>query len=91
MRIVIYSDSSAALASLKHRSSRWGQDILLKISLSLYRIIEVGVDVQFLWIPAHMGIQGNETIDILAKNRLKTSHAVVAEPPKVKELSYEIK
>ncbi len=64
--MLISSDSSSALASLKHTPSRCRQDILYEILKSLYRIIRFGNDVQILWVAAHIGVQGNETVDHLA-------------------------
>ena len=44
----------------------------------LYRIIRLGIDVQFLWVPAHVGIWGNEVVDHLAKNGLDRNQVEVA-------------
>ena len=43
-----------------------------------------GVDVSFLWVPAHMGVEGNEEADILAKQELK-SNTINIEIPSSKE------
>ncbi len=67
------SDSSAALASLTHASSNCRQDILCDILVTLYTIIRLGINDQFLWVPAHVGIQGHETVGHLADNGLKAN------------------
>jgi ribonuclease HI len=69
--VVVCSDSYSALNSLKSGSSASRQDILYEILLNIYRINQMGVSVEFVWIPAHVGIEGNEEVDKLAKTALK--------------------
>lgn len=33
-----------------------------------------GVSVCFLWVPAHVGVEGNEHVDILAKQAFRIKH-----------------
>ncbi len=66
MRMIICSDSNAALTSIKHASSNCRQDILNDILQSLYRIIRLDIDVTFMWVPAHVDIQRNETVHLIA-------------------------
>ncbi|EDN05278.1 predicted protein [Histoplasma mississippiense (nom. inval.)] len=56
-----------ALLSLGTPLSSSGQSILLRIIDSLERANSQGLDVEFYWIPAHHGIEGNELADKLAK------------------------
>ncbi len=37
----------------------------------LYRLKVEGIIVYFCWVPAHIGIVGNETADKLAKKSIK--------------------
>ncbi|XP_015260458.1 PREDICTED: uncharacterized protein LOC107104854 [Cyprinodon variegatus] len=80
LRILICSDSSAALTSLKNTLSKCREDIMLENLLSLYRVRNLGIDVQFLWIPAHSGIKGNEMADSLAKKGLTINGVEVKVP-----------
>ena len=40
---------------------------------SLYRNCKLGIDVQFVWVPAHVGIWGNEVVD---RNQVEVAIAV---------------
>jgi hypothetical protein len=41
--------------------------MLFRTRLSLRYLGELGYDISLMWIPSHVGIQGNERADILAK------------------------
>ena len=70
--VVILSDSWAALTSVKSvRSCRL--DLILEIHRLLIVLRNMNKCVQFAWIPAHVGLEGNEDVDILAKRSLKAA------------------
>lgn len=66
-KVLIGSDSSSALNSFKNMQLDARQDIMLEIAQTVYRIKRVGVIVKFIWIPAHIGVDGNELADKNAK------------------------
>lgn len=66
-KVLIGSDSSSALNSFKNMQLDVRQDIMLEIAQTVYRIKRVGVIVKFIWIPAHIGVDGNELADKNAK------------------------
>ena len=69
-RVVICSDSSSALKSIMStRTDR--EDLLVEIYTLLYRLKAEGIVVYFCWVPAHIGIVGDEKADRLAKEALK--------------------
>ncbi len=57
--------------SLYSGKSTSRQDILYAILQHLYRICRIGVSISFLWVPAHVGVEGNEEVDHLVKRSLK--------------------
>ena len=72
LRTVICSDRQAALMSLKSFNSDSRQDI--KITMSLYRTQQLGLHIKFIWIPAHVGVIGNEMVDKCAKQALRADN-----------------
>lgn len=44
--------------------------ILIEIMITLYSIKQMGIITRFMWVPVHVGIQGNEEADKLAKDTL---------------------
>ncbi len=78
-RIVICSDSSSALKSIKSTKTD-REDLLVEIYTSLYRLKVEGIIVYFCWVPAHIGMVGNETAHKLAKKALKKNLVDVKVP-----------
>lgn len=74
LRVIICSDSTSSLISLQSSHSDSRADILLEIQQTLYRIQMVGIVVIFLWVPASIGIIGNEMADKAAKEATKREY-----------------
>ncbi len=70
-KIVICSDSSSALISLNERKSKTRQDMIIEIIQELHSLKQISIKVQFLWVPAHIGLKGNEEADNLAKKAIE--------------------
>ena len=66
---LILSDSLSCLMALK--SSDTKNPIILKLKLRIHRILSRGINISLIWIPSHVGIEGNEMADELAKFSLK--------------------
>ena len=67
---VIFSDSQSVLASIMtHDPLNISSYIIFEIRKCLY---ELNYDVEFVWIPSHVGIEGNELADALAKEATKS-------------------
>ncbi len=69
-QVVICSDSTAALMALQGGRSRLRPDLICELQPALYRAELVGSRLGFLWVPAHVGVEGNEAVDVAAKEAL---------------------
>ena len=63
--VKLFSDSSAALYALRKRKVH--AEVVLNTMKILNRLAERGVTVSLVWIKAHVGHEGNERADCLAK------------------------
>lgn len=66
-KVIIASDSSSALISIKHFQSKSRQDIVYEILKVANNLGKSGIDITLVWIPAHIGVVGNESADKNAK------------------------
>ena len=64
-RTVIYSDSLSCLQALENKNIE--HPIIQEILHILTYLKEVGSQIEFCWIPSHIGIKGNEKADRIAK------------------------
>ena len=55
-------------------------DQINEVFLIMYRLQMKGIFTRFIWVPAHVGVKGNEQVDILAKQALKISHVDLQVP-----------
>jgi len=69
--IAIFSDSKSALESIKSEKSKLRPNLLLEIMES---ITKLDTNITLVWIPAHVGLIGNEIADQLAKSALQHSN-----------------
>lgn len=45
--------------------------MVIEIIQELYSLKQNNVKVEFLWVPAHIGLRGNEKADVLAKKAIE--------------------
>lgn len=69
-KYVIISDSMSCLRALLNKKKSDTNFIILQIANILHGIENRGIDVRFLWVPSHKGIQGNNKADELATSRV---------------------
>lgn len=66
-KVLICSDSVSAINSIGKGSSKSLQDLVYDIHLAVRNVKRRGVEISFVWVPAHVGIASNEKVDKLAK------------------------
>lgn len=64
-------DSWAAPSSIKTGKS-YRQDLLIKSYQLIHAFHNKDLMVDFVWVPAHIRVEGNEAVDILVKQSLKS-------------------
>lgn len=52
-------------------------DLIIEIYMLLLKLTHLGIQVEFCWIPSHVGIEGNEAADKLAKRALGNNNEVI--------------
>ena len=65
---VILSDSLSCLVALKAYETL--DPKILKLKIKIHSLIQKGKTIVFTWIPSHVGIEGNDMADELAKQTL---------------------
>jgi ribonuclease HI len=65
--VAIYTDNQAAIWSIAKAEGRSGAYILADIARQVEELQDNGRTVTVRWIPAHVGIPGNEAVDKAAK------------------------
>ncbi len=71
IKSVMCTDSMAALQSLESNISV-REDLIIETRHILLNIRNLGIEVQFCWVPAHIGIKGNEKADKKKKHWKKS-------------------
>ena len=69
--MVICSDSASVLMTLKELGLGARSDLMVELLTLMYRIEQAGESVGFMWIPTHVGIEGNELADGAEKRALR--------------------
>uniref|UniRef100_A0ABD2WLB7 RNase H type-1 domain-containing protein n=1 Tax=Trichogramma kaykai TaxID=54128 RepID=A0ABD2WLB7_9HYME len=66
---IIFSDSESALKALNSFSSE--SPLIYMIRHKLQLASQYNININLVWIPSHVGIQGNDNVDLLAKTAAK--------------------
>ncbi|XP_015125958.1 uncharacterized protein LOC107047675, partial [Diachasma alloeum] len=67
---VIVSDSKSSIIALHGGVSKKYDKLIYDVKQLLKELENEHIDVEFLWVPSHNGIEGNEKVDHLAREAL---------------------
>lgn len=76
-KAAIASDSSSALISIKTCQSKSRQDMVIEIIQIANNLIQSGTEITLIWVPAHIGVIGNELADKCAKKAAGNSNVAI--------------
>ena len=80
-RVVVFTDNQASLLAIQNPKNQSGQSILIQIVTLINALRAEGIAMEFRWIPAHIGVEGNEEADKRAKEATGWSGKGVIPPP----------
>lgn len=66
-KLTIFTDNQSAIQAITAPSAQPGQQILRFIVSAIDRLREQNIEVEIRWIPAHIGVEGNELANSAAK------------------------
>ena len=77
-KFVIFSDSKSAIEALQHYCPK--NSLVQQIKYQFHKLYEDNINVELCWIPAHVGIVGNENADKAARAAINMARSTVHIP-----------
>ena len=71
LNLVIFTDSLSSLMNLEESNNAYNDPDVYRILSTISELQEKGKEVTLVWVPAHIGIPGNEQADALTKAATK--------------------
>ena len=68
LNLVIFTDSLSSLMNLKESNNAYNDPDVYRILSTISELQEKGKEVTLVWVPAHVGIPGNEQADATGKS-----------------------
>jgi ribonuclease HI len=68
-KFIVFSDSLSCLQAIQYPS--WKNPVISEIIEKTHILSTSGKQIQFCWLPSHVGIRGNEAADVAAKAGLQ--------------------
>lgn len=65
--VIVFTDNQAVIRSVANPDNQSGQYILLQILWIIENLRRKGIEPELRWVPAHIGIEGNERADKAGK------------------------
>jgi ribonuclease HI len=66
-RVTIFTDNQAAIQAVTNPKITSGQYITQRAIAEMNKARKAGITPAIQWVPSHIGIQGNEEVDLMAK------------------------
>ena len=91
-KFVIFSDSRSAVEAIQNYHPK--NPLVQEIKYFFHKLYEDGKHIEICWIPAHVGVKGNEEADKAAKEAISKNRSQINIPisdflPTLKQLTFE--
>lgn len=73
LNVLTRSDSYSVLISKMFAKSTSRQEILIEILQTTFRVQDQGTEMFLVWVPSHVGVEGNEEAYASAKKSLENT------------------
>lgn len=71
-KVTIFSDSLSAIQAISSKNNKSAQNLIIKIKETITKYVKTAT---LVWVPSHIGLDGNERADVLAN--IATTHSEV--------------